>query len=175
MVSVGPAIPFAYTRRSMGCRRERLWTFHEPGRRYRGSRSPDRSAAVRLHLEPGQKGTKRLLEQYGDRLVCVRYRYDAPRRKRFKTVELIVAERDWQPPRPPLAPYRPISLRIAFAEADLRRRVKQAGGRWNPDERVWQLPHDRAVALGLGSRIVDTTASSSRCRTPTGEHLHADA
>jgi len=148
MVSVGPAIPFAYTGRSMGCRRERLWTFHEPGRRYRGSRSPDRPAAVRLHLKPGQKGTKRLLEQCGDRLVCVR---------------------------PPLAPDRPISLRIAFAEADLRRRVKQAGGRWNPDERVWQLPHDRAVALGLGSRIVDTTASSSRCRTPTGEHLHADA
>jgi hypothetical protein len=175
MVSVGPAISFAYTGRSMGCRRERLWTFHEPGLRNRGSRSPDRPAVVRLHLKPGQKGTKRLLEQYGDRLVCVRYRYDASRRKRFKTVELIVAERDWQSPRPCLAPDRPISLRIAFAEVDLRRRVKQAGGRWNPDERVWQLPHDRAVALGLGGRIVATTASSSGCRTPTGEHLHADA
>jgi hypothetical protein len=175
MVSVGPAISFAYTGWSMGCRRERLWTFHEPGRRHRGSRSPDRPAAVRLHLKPGQKGTKRLLEQYGDRFVCVRYRYDASRRKRFKTDELIVAERDWQPPRPPLAPDRPISLRITFAETDLRRRVKQAGGRWNPDERVWQLPHDRAVALGLGGRIVDTAASSSGCRTPTGEHFHADA
>ena len=124
MVSVGPAISFAYTGRSMGCRRERLWTFHERGRRYRGSRSPDRPGAVRLHLKSGQKGTKRLLEQYGDRLVCVRYRYDAARRKRFKTVDLIVAERDWQPPRPPLAPDRPISLRIAFSEADVRRRVK---------------------------------------------------
>jgi hypothetical protein len=126
-------------------------------------------------IKPGQKGTKRLLGQYGDRLVCVRYHYDASRRKRFKTVELIIAERDWPPPRPRLASARPISLRIAFAEIDLRRRVKQAGGRWNPDEQVWQLPHDRAVALGLGGRIVDTTASSSRCRTPTGEHLHADA
>jgi hypothetical protein len=27
-----------------------------------------------LNLEPGQKGTKQLLTQYGDRLVCVRYR-----------------------------------------------------------------------------------------------------
>jgi hypothetical protein len=86
-----------------------------------------------------------------------------------------VAERDWQPPRPPLAPDRPISLRIAFAEADLRRRVKQAGGRWNPDARVWQLPHDRAVALGLSQRIVDTPASSRGCPTPTAVHLHADA
>jgi hypothetical protein len=175
MASVVPAISFTCAGRSMGCRRERLWTFHEPGRRYRGSRLPDRPAAVRLHLKPGQKGTKRLLEQYGDRLVCVRYRYDASRRQRFKTVELIVAERDWQPPRPCLAPDRPISLRIAFAEVDLRRRVKQAGGRWNPYERVWQLPHDRAVALGPTERIVDTSASSSGCPTPTGEHLHADA
>ena len=33
--------------------------------------------AVRLHLRPGQKGTKQLLAQYGDRLISVRYRYDA--------------------------------------------------------------------------------------------------
>src|SRR3990167_7220516 len=63
--------------------------------------SPESSTAlVRLHLKPGQKGTKQLLAQYGDRLICVRYRYDAQRKKRFKTVELLVAERDWQPPRP---------------------------------------------------------------------------
>ena len=42
-----------------------------------------------LHLEPGQKSTKQLLAQYGDHLVCVRYRYDAQRKKRFKTVEFI--------------------------------------------------------------------------------------
>jgi hypothetical protein len=52
------------------------------------------------YLKPGQKGTKQLLTQYGDRLVCVRYRYDAQRKKRFKTVELIVAERAWEPPLP---------------------------------------------------------------------------
>ncbi len=40
---------------------------------------------VRLHLKPGQKGTKQLVTQYGDRLVCVRYRYDAQRKKRLKT------------------------------------------------------------------------------------------
>ena len=54
---------------------------------------------TRLHLKPGQKGTKQLLAQYGDRLVCVRYRYDAQRKKRFKTVELNVAECDWDPQR----------------------------------------------------------------------------
>jgi len=62
-------------------------------------RSPESSTArVRLHLKPGQKGTKQLLEQHGDWLICVRYRYDAQRRKRFKSVELLVAERDWASP-----------------------------------------------------------------------------
>jgi hypothetical protein len=31
------------------------------------------------HLKPGQKGTKRLVEQYGESLLRVRYRYDETR------------------------------------------------------------------------------------------------
>lgn len=41
-------------------------------------------------VAPGQRGAKRLLEQYGAKLVCVRYRYDRQKQKCFKTVELIV-------------------------------------------------------------------------------------
>lgn len=55
---------------------------------------------ARVKLKPGQKGTKKLLEQYGDSLVCVRYRYDVEKRKQVKTVELIVSEADWTPPPP---------------------------------------------------------------------------
>ena len=43
-----------------------------------------------VKLKPGQRGTKKLAAQYGDRLVCVRYRYDEKLKKRFKTVELIL-------------------------------------------------------------------------------------
>jgi len=32
---------------------------------------------TRATLRPGQKGTRKLLERYGERLVCVRYLYDA--------------------------------------------------------------------------------------------------
>src|SRR5262252_2621059 len=46
-----------------------------------------------LHCKPGRKGTKQLLAQYGDRLVCVRYWHDAQQKKRFKTVELRAADR----------------------------------------------------------------------------------
>jgi hypothetical protein len=47
---------------------------------------------IRTVRRPGEKGTQKLARQYGERLVCIRYRYDAARKKRFKTVELIVDE-----------------------------------------------------------------------------------
>ena len=60
-------------------------------------RSPDSSTPrVRLHLKPGQKGTKQLLAQ--DQIV---------------------------------------GIRVAFADVAARDRVKQAGGTWNPEQRVW--------------------------------------
>lgn len=139
-------------------------------------RSPEPSTSrVRLHLKPGQKGTKRLLAQFGDRLICVRYRYDAQRKKRLKTVELLVAEHDWEPRRPGFAPDQIVGLRVAFADVAVRSQVKQAGGRWNPERRVWQLRYDRVVALGLNGRIMDAPASNSRGLGANGEHLHADA
>ena len=124
------------------------------------------TSRVRLHLKPGQKGTKQLLAQYGDRLICVCYRYDS---------QLLVAERDWQPPRPRFGPDQIVGLRVAFADVAVRDRVKQAGGTWNPGRRVWQLRYDRVVALGLTSRIVDEPASNIGCPGSSGENLHADA
>jgi hypothetical protein len=106
--------------------------------------------------------------------LTARYRYDAQRKKRFKTEELLVAERDWEPPRPRVAHDQIVRLRVAFADVAVRTRVKQAGGTWNPERRVWQLRYDRVVALGLGSHIVDEPASNSRCPASSGEHLHAD-
>ena len=41
-------------------------------------------------LTPGQKGTIKMYEQYGDDLFCVRYRYNRKLGIRIKTVELIV-------------------------------------------------------------------------------------
>ncbi|MBC8042932.1 MAG: hypothetical protein IAF08_05750 [Rhizobacter sp.] len=52
---------------------------------------------IRSKLKPGQKGTKKLLAEYGAKLVCVRYRYDEVQMKRFKTIELIVDEAAWIP------------------------------------------------------------------------------
>jgi len=142
---------------------------HEPspiGPPYRAFSSPPAGpparATVRLHLRPGQKGTKQLHAQYGDRLICVRYRYAARRKKRLKTVELLVAERDWEPPRPRFAHDQIVGLRIPFADVAVRGRVKEAGGTLNPERRVWELRYDRAIAIGLEDRIVLASDHGSR-------------
>jgi hypothetical protein len=76
------------------------------------------------HVKPGQNGSKRLVEQYGDRLLCVRYRYDEHRRIRLKTVEIIVEERPWQPPfrfrDEDLAP-----VAVGFGETELRDKLRK--------------------------------------------------
>ena len=90
-------------------------------------------------------------------------------------MEILVAERDWEPPQPRFAPDQIVGLRVAFADGAVRDRMKQAGGTWNPERRVWQLRDDRVVALGLNTRIVDDDASYSRCPGSSGGNLHADA
>jgi hypothetical protein len=128
-----------------------------------------------LHLTPGQKGTKQLLTQYGDRLVCVRYGYEAQRKKRFKTVELMVTERAWEPPPPRVAADTMVGERVGFAEVAMRDQVKQAGGQWNPSRKVWELRYDQVGALKLESRLVAANASESRYQGETPKHLYVEA
>lgn len=110
---------------------------------------------TRLTLRPGQNGTKKLVHQYGGLLVAVRYRYDEARRLRFKTAEIIVAQLPWVPPIPPdRSPAERVLVRINFDEADLRVAVKDAGGRWQPERKLWELTLAKAYALGLDRRIV---------------------
>ncbi len=109
---------------------------------------------TRLTLHPDQRGAKQLLAQYGNRLVCVRYRYNEPRKRRFKTVELIVEEREWEPHTYQRSADSLVHVRVAWPEVEVRRQVKGAGGKWNPQHDVWELRYDRVVALGLEERIV---------------------
>jgi hypothetical protein len=104
-------------------------------------------------LKPGQPGTKRLLAQYGERLVCVRYRYDPRRQRRYKTVKLVVEEEAWSEPRPLISPHEVVGVQVALSEIALQRRIKQAGGKWNPARRLWEMRYEQAVLLKLESRI----------------------
>ena len=51
---------------------------------------------------------------------------------------------------------------VGFAEVALRERVKQAGGKWNPRQKVWELCYGHVVALNLEARIVEYEATTSR-------------
>jgi len=86
--------------------------------------------------------------------MCVRYRYDEQLQKRFKTVELIVEEKDWRPQTKPQAGDQIVSIRVALTERDIRAQVKRAGSTWQRDRQVWDLRYDQVVALGLEGRIV---------------------
>jgi len=109
---------------------------------------------TRLKLKPGQRGTRKIYAEYGKRLVCVRYRYDEKRKKRYKTIELIVEEVDWRP--------RPkgdslVKIWGQWNEPEIAQKLKKAGGVWNSRLRLWELRYDRVVALGLKYRMVETT------------------
>jgi len=104
-------------------------------------------------LKPGQPGTKKLLDQYGGRLLCVRYRYDAQRGRSIKTAEIIVEESEWHPRRKRIKPEQIVGVRVGFREYALQQEIKKAGGKWNPRDRLWEMRYDQATKLGLTERI----------------------
>jgi hypothetical protein len=112
--------------------------------------------SIRSTVHPGHRGAKKLLAQYGDRLVCVRYRYDDKRQKRLKTVELIVDEEAWTSPTPSLSKDALVHIALTVPEVRLRQRVKQCGGRWDPRRGLWEVRYGHVLALGLQARIIDT-------------------
>jgi hypothetical protein len=103
----------------------------------------------------GRIGTKGLMKEYGDRFVCARYRYDAERKLKIKTVEIIVAREPWSGFTRKNPPNKLIALRVAYHETYMRRLMREAGGRWDKDGKVWLLPLREVRNLGLEDRIVD--------------------
>lgn len=105
---------------------------------------------ARLKLKPGQNGTKKLLARYGERLVCVRYRYDEARALRATTVELIVSQGPWQPRkrvrRVPRSPHGMVYVRIPYDQQELRIKMKLLGALWRPRHRLWELPWGAVTA-----------------------------
>lgn len=111
---------------------------------------------TRLTLAPGQNGTRKLHAAYGERLVCVRYRYDAQRGLRHKTVELIVETTPWNPRQRNARrePQDMVAVRIAWSETGLRERIKAAGGIWRHRQKLWEVDWKTVRELGLQARVV---------------------
>jgi hypothetical protein len=108
---------------------------------------------TQTHLKPGQRGTKKLVARYGDALLCVRYRYDKARGVRVKTVELVVEEKVW--PNPPLPGFAEIvQVAVGYPEKGLRDLLKSAGGKWDPEEKVWHVAYGSIRGTELEKRIL---------------------
>ena len=110
---------------------------------------------VRKTLRPGQKGTQRFLRDWGERLVCVRYRFDPAKRVRYTTVELVASElRPWVPPFRP----RPDALIYLWVDRDdwrTLKKVREARAWWDRERGLWRLRYDQAERMKLRSRIVN--------------------
>jgi hypothetical protein len=69
-------------------------------------------------------------------------------------VELIVEETDWQPMPKRLTGGTIVEIKVGWGEVEVGRQVKRAGGKWNPQKKVWELRYDQVVKLGLQDRVV---------------------
>jgi hypothetical protein len=118
---------------------------------------------IKTVRHPGEKGTKKLVDKYGSKLICVRYRYDPQQHKRYKTVELIIEEAPWQPespncttaPPPQQAPHR-VGVRIGYQEKIQQQAIKAIGGIWSSRDRLWYAEEELVKRIGLQDRITDT-------------------
>ena len=120
---------------------------------------------IRLTLRPGQNGTRKLVEKYGEKLVAVRYRYDLESCRRLKTVEIIEEAVRWEPRGGKVYAATVVAIRVEWRETSLRQKVKQAGGHWDATHKVWILPRDAVGQLGLESRIVPGPSAGRNIRT----------
>ncbi|NNJ08999.1 hypothetical protein EKD04_001505 [Chloroflexales bacterium ZM16-3] len=108
---------------------------------------------IRMTRKPGQPGTLSELATYGDKLICVRYRYDEASKKRHKTVELITETVDWSPPPPKIPPNTPVLVQVAKEDSTTINAIRKAGGVWDAKKHLWWMLYATALSLGLEDRI----------------------
>ena len=99
------------------------------------------------HLKPGQNGTRRLQEKYGD----VRYRYDEDRGVKLKTVEIIVDEKPLRHPRYKVDDMVPVA--VSYDEAELREMLRKFRARWDSHMKLWFVQYGLVRGTLLESRI----------------------
>ena len=105
-------------------------------------------------IKAGRPGTKKWVNKYGEKLICVRYKYDFERKMKIKTVELIVEEKPWNPDKHIVPANKKVGIKVLYGEINIGKLVKAAGGYWNRKRKIWELPYKEAIALGLEERIV---------------------
>ena len=115
--------------------------------------SPPGHLDVRKTLRPGDRGTRKLVKQYGDDLVAVRYRHDEAAGLRLKTAEIVVGRAKLRRSKS-LPPSALVYAKVEPWEKPLHEKLKKGGARWDPGLRLWRMRYDTALVLGLRRRIL---------------------
>ncbi len=71
------------------------------------------------------------------------------RKKRYKTIELIIEETDWAPT---FKPNKVVLAKVEWGEVEMGWQIKRAGGKWNTQQKAWELAYSQVVKLGLEKR-----------------------
>lgn len=100
-----------------------------------------------------EDGTKRLVEQYGKALLCVRYRFDEVRGVRLKTVEIIADERPLRKPR-----FRDddmVPVRVGYGEKVLREQMRAMRACRDGARKVWYVRYGLIRNTPLEERLTE--------------------
>jgi len=108
------------------------------------------------HLKPGQNGTKRLVEQYGKALLCVRYRFDETRGVKLKTIELVVDEKPLRTPR--FKDDDLVPVHVAYDETELREQLRAMRARWDSERKLWYVRYGLIRDTPLAERLAELYA-----------------
>jgi len=115
-------------------------------------------------IRPNSDGAKRFLNEWGDKLVAVRYRESPQQNSIFTTIEIVVDERARPIPNTTQRSYlakqrnKIVALAIRYEETDLRDKLKAHKARWSRKEKLWLTSYTNAVAMGLVDRLVPGAA-----------------
>ena len=83
---------------------------------------------VKKKIIAGEPGSKKYLQKYGDRLLCIRYRYDKENRERITTVELIEERKETKAKRG-IPHNKKVLVKIDYEEYRLRENAKLFGSK----------------------------------------------
>lgn len=107
------------------------------------------SFKVTKKLSPGTPGAQKLLQRFGEALVCVRHRVRPDGEALYTTVEPVLEQ----------VPIRSrtdqlVGVQIGYGEKALQSQVKAIGGVCDPAFRLWKLPQRTARQLRLSDRVL---------------------
>jgi hypothetical protein len=118
--------------------------------------APAPGGNVTKTIRPDQPGALKQRRLHGSRLVCVRYRIDAEQQRRYTTVELIVDEAPWPPPKAHAG--RWVYVRLRPDEHRLCNLIQSLGGTFAKTHQAWQLTPTLAKQLRLTDRLLRTSS-----------------